>query len=83
MLIIGSVVASFLCVTFAAIARGPCNDAKKGGVYEKCSMNCEWDGSCVEMTYVETCECNNRAVFTAMTYNFKVRSKSLLHEQEF
>jgi len=67
----GFVVAAFVSVTFAAIARGPCKDAKKGGEYEKCSMDCDLDGSCSELVAVETCDCKNSAVFTTTTYNFK------------
>ena len=78
----GFVVAAFVSVTFAAIARGPCKDAKKGGEYEKCSMDCDLDGSCSELVAVETCDCKNSAGFTTTTYNFKVIFQNLLHEQE-
>ena len=78
----GFVVAAFISVTFASIARGPCKDAKKGGEYEKCSMDCDWDGSCSEMVSGETCDCKNSAVFTANTYYFKVIFQNLLHEPE-
>ena len=73
----GFVVAAFVSVTFASIARGPCKDAKKGGVYEKCSMVCDWDGSCHELVNVETCNCGNHARFTTNTYEFKVIFQNL------
>ena len=72
MLVKGFVVAAFIGFTYAAISRGPCKDAKKGGKYEKCKMDCNWDGSCFEAVTLETCDCKNAAVFTTTTYNFKV-----------
>ena len=78
----GFVVVAFVSVTFASIARGPCKDAKKGAEYEKCSMDCNWDGSCYEIVNVETCDCKNSAVFTSSTYNFEVIFQNLLYEQE-
>ena len=41
-------------------------------------MDCDWDGSCYEAVMLETCDCKNAAVFTEMSYNFKVISKNLL-----
>ena len=73
MLLKGSVVAAFICCTYAAISRGPCKDAKKGGKYETCEMDCDWDGSCYEVVRLETCDCRNAAVYTSTQYNFKVR----------
>ena len=73
MLLKGSVVAAFICCTYAAISRGPCKDAKKGGKYETCEMDCDWDGSCYEVVRLETCDCKNAAVYTSTQYNFKVR----------
>jgi len=67
----GFVVAAFVSVTFASIAHGPCKDAKKGGVYEKCYLDCDLDGSCSEFVATETCDCKNSAEFIATTYNFK------------
>ena len=73
MLLKGFVVAAFICCTYAAISRGPCKEAKKGGKHEKCEMDCDWDGSCFESVILETCDCKNKAVFTSIYYNFKVR----------
>ena len=55
-----------------AILSGPCKNAKTGGVYESCSMKCEWNGKCVEMVQNERCSCDGKAIFTSITKNFKV-----------
>jgi len=71
MLLKGLVVAAFICCAYASTLTGPCKDAKQGGKYEKCEMDCGWDGTCFEVVKLETCDCKNAAVITTIQYNFK------------
>ena len=56
----------------------PCKDAKKGGVYERCDMKCDWDGTCLEKTWIETCNCENVATIESTKYNFKVNLNQMI-----
>ena len=40
-------------------------------------MDCDWDGSCYEAVMLETCDCQNAAVFTTTQLNFKVIIKNI------
>merc|ERR1711931_362153 len=50
---------------------GPCKDAKPGQTKEKCSMECNKDGSCTETLKTEECECNGKAVFETTVGDYK------------
>ena len=60
-------------VVNGAVSRGPCQQASSGGVYEKCEMDCDFDGGCYETVSTETCDCNGNGVFYYTTYNYQVR----------
>ena len=46
-------------------------------------MDCDWDGSCYEAVMLETCDCQNAAVFTTTQFNFKVIIKNLSIQLSF
>ena len=55
-----------------SVATGPCDKAGHGQTQEKCTMKCNYDGSCTESVIVEKCGCSGYAEFQAGAANFQV-----------
>merc|ERR1712076_40904 len=58
-------------LTQGAKSFGPCENASRGETFHKCTMECNFDGSCDEVVSSETCDCDGSAVFLTVTNSYQ------------
>merc|ERR1712226_967008 len=64
-------------LTQGAKSFGPCENASRGETFHKCTMECNFDGSCDEVVSSETCDCDGSAVFLTVTNSYQDGQRDL------